>query len=152
MNLILRKTGCSGEHGFTMIEVLGAIVILAITVVPMLGLFTIAPALHLQREYLTRAGFLAQVRTEEIREHLINSFGTVLNKDTGDANDFLPPQFEPSDSAYRYTIGIIPEAPRDDAVEIADVTVRVWHDDDGNNSPDTEEQVITIRTKVSRRL
>jgi hypothetical protein len=130
-----------------MIEVLGAIVILAITIVPMLGLFTIAPALHLQREYLTRAAFLAQVRTEEVRDSLINSFTSDFNKPSGAAGDFpVSEGFEPSDSAYRY---IIIHDTVDD--ELKDVTVRVWHDDYGNNSADAEEQVITIQTKVSRR-
>lgn len=141
------RTGCSGEDGFTMIEVLGAIVILAITIVPMLGLFTIAPALHLHREYLTRAAFLAQVRTEEVRDNLINSFTSDFNKPNGAADDFpVSEGFEPSDSGYRYIII------HDAGDELKDVTVRVWHDDNGNNSPDAEEQVITIRTRVSRRL
>jgi prepilin-type N-terminal cleavage/methylation domain-containing protein len=144
---VLKKTGCSGEYGFTMIEVLGAIVILAITIVPMLGLFTIAPALHLQREYLTRAAFLAQVRTEEIRDNLIDSFTGDFNKPNGAADDFpVSEGFEPSDSGYRYTIA------HDTDDELKDVTIRVWHDDDGDNSPDAEEQIITIRTQVSRRL
>lgn len=149
MNRTLRKTGCSGEHGFTMIEVLGAIVILAITIVPLLGLFAMAPALHLQREELTRAAFLAQVRTEEVRDNLIGSFGGDFNKPNGAAGDFhVDDGFEPSDSRYKYTIS------HNDDDELKDVTVTVWHDDDGDNGagPEPGEQSVTLRTKVSRRL
>jgi prepilin-type N-terminal cleavage/methylation domain-containing protein len=173
------KTMPHGELGFTMVEVLVALAILAITIVPLMGLFTLAPMLHQHREQKLRAGFLAQLRLEQVKNEIIQGFdedctdpvfdGNGYDKSSGDATDFNPPEgdpeeglFEPSDAEYRYTVedninlylGVPPGSEPPDPPPpplMRDVTVTVWHDKNGNNTLDSDEQEIELITKVARR-
>ena len=158
------KTVAKGEAGFTMVEVLVALAILSITLIPLMGLFTMAPVLHAHREQKLRAGFLAQLRLEQVKNKIIEDFeyqydsgsGDGYNKSSGDATDFDPPSgdpeeglFEPSDAEYRYTIvdAILSGPPP----LIRDITVTVWHDKDGDNTLDSDEQEVELVTRVARR-
>ena len=155
------KTVSKGEAGFTMVEVLVALAILAITIIPLMGLFTMAPALHQSREQKLRAGFLAQLRLEQVKNEMTYDFdyqypGIGYDKTAGAADDFPTSDgFEASDSQYRYTIeDTITEydtvgTPRPPFMR--DVTIVVWYDKDGDNAYDSDEQDVTISTKVARR-
>lgn len=129
------------SNGFTMLEVLAAIAILAITVVPLVGLLSTAITIHVQREQETRAAFLAQLKLEEIKNIVTLDFGSDYNKPAGDATDFPAPN-----SRFRYTVtdNVDPD--------IKDITVRVWCDKDGNGTPDVDEQAVQLDTKIARRL
>jgi len=155
------KTVSKGEAGFTMVEVLVALAILAITIIPLMGLFTMAPVLHQHREQKLRAGFLAQLRLEQVKNEITYNFnyqypGIGYDKTAGAADDFPTSDgFEASDSEYKYTIedtitdyNAIGGTP--DPV-MSDVTIVVWHDKDSDNVYDSNEQDVTIMTKIARR-
>ena len=166
---VFGKTIARGEAGFTMVEVLVALAILAITVTPLMGLFTMAPMLHAQREQQLRAAFLAQLRLEEVKNKIIHNFefqypGDGYNKSDGAAADFPTDEgFELSDANYRYTITdnhitkIIGGgeggggAPGVEVFVMRDITIRVWYDKNGNDAYDTDEQDFEVITKVARR-
>jgi len=155
------KTMAKGEAGFTMVEVLVALAILSITLIPLMGLFTMAPVLHSHREQKLRAGFLAQLRLEQVKNKIIENFeyqypGDGYNKSSGAVTDFAPPVgdpeeglFEPSDAEYRYTIvdAILSGPPP----LMRDITVTVWHDKDADNTLDSDEQEVELVTRVARR-
>ena len=68
-----RKIIRNSDDGFTLLEVLAAIALLSIVVTPLLGLITSSLAMHSQREYQTRAAFLAQLRLEEVKQNITGS-------------------------------------------------------------------------------
>jgi len=163
---VFGKTIARGEAGFTMVEVLVALAILAITVTPLMGLFTMAPMLHAQREQQLRAAFLAQLRLEEVKNKIIHNFefqypGDGYNKSDGAAADFPTDEgFEASDANYKYTITdiILADAGTGGGFTLPetipvmrDITVRVWYDKNGNDAYDTDEQDFEVMTKVARR-
>ena len=49
-----------------MLEILASIVIMAIAVLPLLGLIASTVAIHIRREQEVRATFLAELRLEEV--------------------------------------------------------------------------------------
>jgi prepilin-type N-terminal cleavage/methylation domain-containing protein len=139
------RLSCKAEDGFTLLEVLGAIVILGIIVIPLLGLLIDALIVHAQREQQTRSVFLAQLRLEEIKSKIITAsdFATAdYNKPAGAAGDFPPP-----DSRFKYTVT------HDDHnyPDIKAVTVTVWYDEDGDDTVSAGEQQVKLDTKVTRR-
>ena len=149
------KTITGREAGFTMVEVLASIALLAIAVTPMMGLFTIAPGFHAQREHQLRASFLAQLRLEEVKQKLASDFGSAdYRKSSGSSTDFHTNDgFHDTDSRFRYTLDYVyHDTNDDDIMDIADLKVIVWHDGDSDNSIDANEQWVELNTKVARRL
>ena len=148
------KAVSGGERGFTMVEVLASVALLAIAVTPMMGLFTLAPRFHVQREQQIRAAFLAQLRLEDVKQKLGSDFGSAdYKKSSGSATDFDdgdsggPDDFFPaSDSKFRYTVDYSNDS------GIKDLTIIVWYDGDSDNNIDTNEQWVELNTKVARRL
>ena len=166
---VFGKIIARGEAGFTMVEVLVSLAILAITVTPMMGLFTMAPMLHAYREQQLRSAFLAQLRLEEVKNKATYNFDGDYNKAAGAATDFPTGDgFESSDADYRYTItdNITDTVPDPDAgpgggvgggggapdIDVMrDITIEVWYDKDGDNVYDTDEQGFDVMTKIARR-
>lgn len=143
--MILRKV-ISSEKGFSLVEILVAIVLLAIAVTPMMGLFTIAPRMHQQREYLLRASYLAEFRLEEVKGLLIAAPDFAAADFNVTAGNFPGAQgFHPFDAGFRYNIT------HDSGADIKNVTVTVWYSKDGNNSVDAGEQSFQLETRVTKR-
>ena len=140
------------ESGFTMLEIVASVAILAIAIIPMLGLFAGAPVLHAQREQQTRAVFLAQKKVEELKHEMALDFDAEryggsgkygegdYQKSAGYSTDFTAP-----DTKFRYTVS------HDEGTNIKELTITVWYDDDANNVQDDGEQGLGTTTKVARR-
>ena len=127
------------ESGFTMLEIVASVAILAIAIVPMLGLFVGAPVLHAQREQQTRAAFLAQRRLEEVKSQAAHDFDADYNKTSVSAADFSAP-----DTKFRYTVS------DDQGANLREVAVTVWYDENDNNSLDDNEDQFLLSTKIAR--
>jgi prepilin-type N-terminal cleavage/methylation domain-containing protein len=140
------------QSGFTMLEILASIAIMAIAVLPLLGLIASTPALHMKKEQEVRATFLAELRLEEVKNRFkiasdLGIFGIVdYNKATGSSTDFTTGEgFKLSDAIYKYTIS------HGDETDIKTLTVEVWFDEDGSNTHNGTETSIILRTKVAKR-
>ncbi len=145
-----------GEVGFTMVEVLASLALLAITVTPLMGLFTMAPMLHAYREQQLRAAFLAQLRLEQVKNKATHNFGADYNQSvdtfyttTEDDEDYG--LFDDSDAEYRYTVTDDNYIMESTDVVMRDITITVWYDKNGNSAYDSDEQGVTLVTKVARR-
>ena len=127
------------ESGFTMLEIVASVAILVIAIIPMLGLFTGAPALHAQQEQQTRAAFLAQLRLEEVKSKAARDFDADYNKTSVSAADFPAP-----DTKFRYTVS---HSTAD--ADIKEFSVTVWYDENDNNSLDSNELQFLLMTKFT---
>ena len=148
--IALKKIIRNRDDGFTLLEVLAAIALLSIVVTPLLGLITSSLAMHSQREYQTRAAFLAQLRLEEVKQKITGSSdfgGADYNKPGVSTTDFRTEDgFHESDSKFRYTIW------HDGDADMKHVKVIAWCDKNGDNAISESEQVVELNTKVARRM
>ena len=146
------------QSGFTMLEILASIAIMAIAVLPLLGLIASTPAIHVRREREVRATFLAELRLEEVKGAAIYNYDFNLDGggySTSSPEDFpVDEGFKTSDSIFRYTVSdvILEIIGKDDIPILRDITVTVWHDQDGSNTINGTETSVVLRTKVARRL
>ncbi|MGQ9608145.1 MAG: type IV pilus modification PilV family protein [bacterium] len=131
------------EGGFTLIEVLLALVILSIAIIPLMQIFPQASLIATDSQRETRIGFLAQQKLEQVK-------GQVLSYFFGDYNESAT-AFPSPDSDFKYTVSYF-TASGDDGNQIKSIKVRVWYDDNDNNIVDGNENMIELTTKVSRRV
>ncbi len=143
--ILAGKISYRDERGFTMLEILVSVAIMAIAVVPLLGLLTSAPVLHQQREQQMRAAFLAQLRLEEVKQKITVGFDNDYDRST----DPLVDDFPAPDATFRYTITDDPDTSDVDNLKV--ITVEVWYDMNGDGIPDDIEQKVELKTKVARR-
>ena len=104
---ILKTMRRRDEKGFTMLEVLFAIAIMGITILPLLGLMAMAPSLHVQREQQMRSAFLAQLMVEDVKFDAMADFSSDYS-DTGDFSDYLAKYMGEADrldyQGFKYTV------------------------------------------------
>lgn len=131
------------EKGFTLIEVLLAIVILSIAIIPLMQIFPQASLMATDSQRETRIGFLAQQKLEQVKGQALNYF---FGNYTVSATAFPSP-----DSDFKYTVNYF-TASGDDGNQIRAIKVRVWYDDNNNGVLDGNENMIELNTKVSRRV
>lgn len=160
---VLKTMGRRDEKGFTMLEVLFAITLMGIAILPLLGLMAMAPSLHVRRERDMRSAFLAQLMAEDIKHDAMADFdgpGGIGYNISGDFSDYPPelPEAERLGSGYsgfRYTITDTFDPgsydPDDPAMQIRPITVEVGYDVDGSNSLESGEFLVTVNVKVARR-
>lgn len=125
------------KKGFTLIEVLAAIILIAVALIPIM---TIVPQMienSLNTEKLTKVIFLAEKMMEETKRDAINDY------DNFDGNASAT-KFDPSED-YKYKVS------DDRGSGIRVIQIEVWHDEDGNNAADSGEQSITLNTKIADR-
>ena len=134
--ILAGKISYRDERGFTMLEILVSVAIMAIAVVPLLGLLTSAPVLHQQREQQMRAAFLAQLRLEEVKQKITVGFDNDYDRSTDPLVDDFPATDDPDTS---------------DVDNLKVITVEVLYDMNGDCIPDDIEQKVELKTKVARR-
>ena len=141
--IVIARSGATKQslkRGFTLIEVLASIVLIALVLIPIM---TIVPQMienSLKSERLTKVIFLAERKTEEVMGELINNFGASIATSGNLGGN------------YEYTVALA----QDGSIPIADlkiITVRVWYDEDGDGTFDDDMELITIAldTKVADR-
>jgi prepilin-type N-terminal cleavage/methylation domain-containing protein len=101
------------KTGFTLIELIAALVILSIALLPLLRWVPLSIQTHLKAERKTKAIFLAQGKLEELRTAIINNFDQDYNLN--------PAAFNAPYQNFRYSI-------IDDLdSSLKTVLVKAWH-------------------------
>lgn len=132
------------KRSFTFVELIAAITILAITIVPATQYFALSMTL---RRRLERDGILVTLAIQTIEQQMavINGgFSTTQTTGTFAAQGFpgLAYEINSTDSA---TQGGIPDL-------LMVITVRVWSDDNGDLILDAGESVVELNTKMARSI
>ena len=117
--------------GFTYIEVLAALVILSVALIPILTWVPTSIQTKLKTERKTTAIFLAQEKLEELRHKIINNFGV-------DYTVVTPNPFDPPYQDFSYTVN------DNFNTNIKTISVKVWHIE----KPDDDT---TFYTQVTKR-
>lgn len=141
-------------QGFTYLEVLAALTILSVAIVPIMALMPKGMRTATRVERLTRSAFLAQSKMDEVRSQIFGSNASYgYSKDYTDPVSPTPPSAFPSpDTKYKYTIA-------DDAgADIKVMNVTVWYDENNNGNIDTysgayqeDEPSISLDVKIAGR-
>ena len=117
-------------RGFTFLEVLAALVILSVALIPIMAWVPTSIATKLKTERGTSASFLCQSKIEELHYKLINNF-------TADYNAVSVP-FDSPFQDYSYAVFV------DSSNTLKIVSVSVWHSE-------TPLKKIIYYTKVANR-
>ena len=117
--------------GFTYLEVLAALVILSVALIPILTWVPTSIQTKLKTERKTTAIFLAQEKLEELRYKIINNFG--VDYTVAAPNPFYPPYQD-----FSYTVNDNFNS------NIKTISVKVWHIE----KPDDDT---TFYTQVTKR-
>jgi len=125
------------NKGFTLIEVLLAVVLLGIALIPIMQ---VMPGMYRINGNMIKENtlsFLAQDKLEEVKGEVINAINF------GDTKDESPQLFT-DQTQYWY------EVIDDEGTDIKEVIVQAWYGDDGSTYDDAEHK-IELRTKISER-
>ncbi|MFH1395286.1 MAG: type II secretion system protein [Candidatus Omnitrophota bacterium] len=125
------------NKGFTLIELLAAIVLIALALIPIMMITTQMIASSMKDEHLTKVIFLAERKIEMVKRELVNDFSV--------SKDETVTAFNAPYDDYKYTVS------DDEGTGIKVIQIMVWYDEDGDNTLDSNEQVITFNTKVADR-
>jgi len=127
----------SQQNGFTLLELLLAIAILSIAIIPIMSIFPQVLLMSSKMERESRITFLAQKKLEEVKSQAISDFSQNYSSSAT--------AFSGSDSMFKYVIS--------DVVDntIRSIRVTVWHDKDGSDTINGDEEWIELNTKVAER-
>jgi prepilin-type N-terminal cleavage/methylation domain-containing protein len=134
------------ENGFTLIEILVALIVLVMALIPMAGVVTHFLGENLDLERKDRTAFLAQLKMEEAKIKTIAHF---LDNHDESATAFPAP-----DSSFKYTVTlsfILDDKGIPESYDIKLIQVNVWYDGNSNNIVNAGEPSTTLYTKVARR-
>jgi len=123
--------------GFTIIEVLASIVLLATALIPIMVIVPQMIDNSLKSEKLIKVLFLGEKKTEEVKREAINSFSVSRDEPV---STFVSPYGD-----YKYTVS------DDEGADIKVIQVQVWYDEDGDNTRNHNEVFIVIDTKIANR-
>lgn len=100
-------------RGFTLIELIAALVILSIALIPLLNWVPLSIQTYLKTERKTKAIFLTQAKLEQLRTAIINNFDQDYN--------LGPSTFNPPYQNFHYSI-------TDDLnSNLKTISVKTWH-------------------------
>ena len=111
------------QDGYTLLEIIVAISILSIALIPLMEMLPSAMVLETQLERETKAAFLAQQKLEEVKGKALYNF----DQDRSEAAAAFPSP----DSHFKYTVS------DDQGTEIKEIEVNVWHDENSNGKMDS---------------
>jgi prepilin-type N-terminal cleavage/methylation domain-containing protein len=110
----LSKSCLKLKSGFTLIELIAALAILTIALLPLLNWLPLTIQTQLKAEHKTKAIFLAQGKLEELRTAISNNFDQ-------DYNVLNPLAFNPPYQNFRYSI-------TDDLdTSLKTISVKAWY-------------------------
>jgi hypothetical protein len=132
-----------GEEGISLVEVLVALAILGILLVPLANVFAVGFGAAVTSERYTTLLFLAVQKIEEVggplrAELKPGEFGRSVAQ-TGAFPDF---------PGYRFQVTELP-SPEDQ--ELKRIRVFVWADDNGDGAPQPSESSVELVTQITRR-
>ena len=132
----MRQRGaCSRNSGFTLTEVLAAVLLLAVALVPVLEAHIAAQVLGTKSERATRALVLAVKKMEDIRGAALTSFGT----DFSTSSEVLSTGY----------LGTVQDGQESSALR--SIKVLVGYDADGDGTLDSEEVDTVLDTLIANR-
>lgn len=123
--------------GFTLIEVLASIVLIAVALIPIMIIVSQIIENSLKSERLTKVIFLGESKIEEVKRDVINDFSTSRDES---ATAFASPYDD-----YKYTVA------DDEGTDIKVIQVQVWYDGDGDSALGSGEESITLDAKIADR-
>ena len=124
------KKSLKSRTGFSFVEVLAALVILSVALIPIMTWVPTSIATKLKTERGTSASFLCQNKIEELHYKLINNFTANYNATS------VPFNFPFQDYSYTVTV--------DSSTTLKTISVSVWHSE-------TPLKKITYYAKVADR-
>lgn len=133
----------AGEEGMSLVEVLVALAVLGILLLPLANVFAVGFGATVTSERYTTLLFLAQQKVEEI--------GAMLRADLK-PGDFEDPVDQagtfPDFPGYRFQVLQLSSP---DEQELKRIRVIVWADDNGDGSLQPSESKVELATQVARR-
>jgi len=124
------KKSLKSKTGFSFLEVLAALVILSVALIPIMTWIPTSIQTKLKTEQETSASFLCQSKIEELHYKLINNFAANYNATS------VP--FNSPFQDYSYTVTV------DSSTTLKTISVSVWHSE-------TPLKKITYYAKVAKR-
>lgn len=144
----IKKSTLTCLKGFTLIEVTGAIVIFSM--LSALVMIVVAGSLMISKntEIASRNIVLCSSKMDEVRAKILGR-STDLGYSFGWDVDYTQAAtaFPAPDIDFKYTVAD-PDYP---AALIRDIAVTVWYDKDGDGMLDSDENGMTLDTKVTKR-
>ncbi len=143
MRHTIKKTICEMRHtiydrkGFTLIEVLAAIILIAAALIPIMIITTQIIEKSLKDEELTKVIFLAEGKIEDVKRGVVDSFATSATESTT--------AFDSPNDDYKYTVS------DDGAASIKVIQGCVWYGENNDDTSGPGESNITLSTKVADR-
>lgn len=128
------------ENGFTLVEILVAVIVLAIALTPIIVSITGALEQNTEIEKKTRTAFLAQKKLEEIKVRTTANFK---------ANYSGTGTFESPNIDFRYRV-VYPD-PFNPLANIRSINIEVWYDQNRNGVFNAGEERTILYTKVAKR-
>ena len=130
------------NRGFTFLEILAAIAIMTIALIPIMRYTPAAIAAARKIERQNQSVFLAQDKIDEARSRMLGS-----NPDYGFDHDYTTgaTAFSSPFTGYKYTIS------DNYAEDIKILNVTVWFDEDQDNVLDSGEPNVSLDTKIADR-
>jgi prepilin-type N-terminal cleavage/methylation domain-containing protein len=126
----------SNELGFTFIEVIAAMTIMAVALIPIISIFPNVFIINRQVEHVTTATFLAEKKMEEIKSQIFSDFSSSY----GEFAAFSEPH-----SAYKYIVT------DDEGVGIKELSITVWYDENDDDVIDDNEDQVNLNIKMADR-
>jgi len=130
------------NRGFTFLELLAAMTILTVALVPMMRIMPEGFKSSRMIERWTKAAFLAQNKMGQLRSQILGNdsdYGFDKTDGYAGSGNFT------TDPAYYYTVS------DDEGSGIKELSVTVWFDEDGDGIQDLSEQSVRIDTKIADR-
>ena len=130
------------KKGFTYLEILAALVILAVALIPIMRVMPEGMAATTRVERLTRGGLLAQSKADEVRSQILGT-----NPSYGFSKDYTESAtaFPAPDSSYKYTVS------DDNSANIKELNTTVWFDEDNDGVQDSDEENVSLDVKIADR-
>jgi prepilin-type N-terminal cleavage/methylation domain-containing protein len=126
------------EKGFTIIEVMMALMIVAVSIIPITTILPRVLSGNKETHYDNRTTFLGEKKMEEMKTKALTYFNWNYSIST-------PTAFSSPDDKFKYTVS------DDYGLDIKQIVVTVWYDVNNNNTRDTGEQYVIFRTKITNR-
>ncbi len=133
-----------GNKGFTLIEIVISLTILAVALVPMIQMLPGGLIIRAKIERVTKITFLAQKKMEE----QINLFHYDFDHDSSISFDPGPTDYSSigfPGFKFKVTVNVVVTN------KLKSLKVTVWYDADNDDVPDSEEDLVVLDNQVASR-